>query len=207
MLPSKNNWISKIKISPKVCKNHWLATRKCFLHHHQQVWPALLYLSQIFSCCRQHNDVSLNTQRRSLSKSWSLWGRRGSEAWLLPSHSPLWFGRIKGLLLMDITHHSDSQTLGNANEEPHLCLQKHSPICQGHPSICSHPNTSCWPYKAQNQRIILCVEVIPRCFTYTSTTACPTQHHHLCYYLWAIDGSWRPCYNFACSESMKNMEI
>lgn len=91
MPPSKNNGISKIKIPPKACKNQCLATgRQCFLHHHRQAQPALPYLSQISSYCRQHNDVSLNTQRCSLTKSWSLWGRRGGfEAWPLRSHIPL----------------------------------------------------------------------------------------------------------------------
>lgn len=59
-----------------------------FLHYGEQVRPALLYLSQISSYCRQYNEVLLNTHRCSLNKSWSLSGWRCCEA-PSQSHSPL----------------------------------------------------------------------------------------------------------------------
>ena len=63
-----------------------------------------------FVLCRQNNEVLLNTHWCSLNESWSLEaGDDGSLYKLLASG----FGEER-LLLINITFHSDSYTLGNA---------------------------------------------------------------------------------------------
>lgn len=119
MLPSKNSWISNAKIPPQSMP------KTIDLQHESNVsyttvsksdQPYCIYhkfwvmQTIYFVLCRQNNEVLLNTHWCSLNKSWSLEaGDDGSPRKLIASG----FGEER-LLLINITFHSDSWTLGNA---------------------------------------------------------------------------------------------
>ena len=186
----------KLKSLPKLAENHWLVMcRRCFLHHSQQVRPALPSVLFTHFNLLQGTYVLLNTHRCPLNKSWpsSGWNltftspqppgfreQRGSVQWLPdPEHCT---GRSTSVYL--------HKTLPSAKtvQSFHQCPAQHTPTDHKRPR--SRASSSLR-------------RLAPQCSSDAFVTACSTQPRralfmHLLFSYLAINHPWSLSFLHLC---------